>query len=441
MGSRLAALVAGLAAAAVLAAACSGGGAPSAGGADAGSPSSTPAQRSPLGEETARPAAGATPATSGETEAQQSSPGGEPAPAATATAPATAGAQQPSPGEGYVEPDRELTGLTGWINHEPLTIGGLLAQGRVVLVDFWTYTCVNCIRTLPFLRQWHEKYADHGLTILGIHSPEFDFERQRANVIDAVERRGIEYPVAQDNEMATWRAFENRAWPAKYLFGVDGELRYQLYGEGLYRQTELAIRRALEQAGWDVDDIPIGDTENPLRDPNATSITRELYGGYRWNFSSLGPYAGQEPYYEGGDREVLYEDDEDATPHLDNRWYLQGLWLNEREAITHARRTTDLEDYIALRFRATSVNVVLRPARDEPFEVVVEIEGRPLDAAQAGADVTFDEAGRSVVLVDGPRLYAIVQLPAFGEHELRLRSNSDDFSVFAFTFGAYAEGP
>ena len=168
------------------------------------------------------------------TGAERSAPGAEPAPAATATGPATPGAQQPSPvgepgptaplapREGYVEPDRELTGLTGWINHEPLTIGGLLAQGRVVLVDFWTYTCINCIRTLPYLRMWHEKYADRGLTILGIHSPEFDFERERANVIDAVERRGIEYPVAQDNEMATWRAFQNRAWPAKYMFGVDG---------------------------------------------------------------------------------------------------------------------------------------------------------------------------------------------------------------------------
>ena len=304
----------------------------------------------------------ATPATSGgtevgppsSTEAERSSAGAKPAPAATATGPATPGAQQPSPaeepgpaatptpGEGYVEPDRELTGLTGWINHEPLTIGGLLAQGRVVLVDFWTYTCVNCIRTLPYLRMWHEKYADRGLTILGIHSPEFDFERERANVIDAVERRGIEYPVAQDNEMATWRAFQNRAWPAKYLFGADGRVRYQLYGEGLYRQTELAIRLALEDAGWDVDDIPIGDTDDPLRDPNATSMTRELYGGYRWNYSSAGPFAGQDGYYDGGDRELLYED---ATPHLDDRWYLQGLWRNEREAIVHARRTESFEDY------------------------------------------------------------------------------------------------
>jgi thiol-disulfide isomerase/thioredoxin len=336
-----------------------------------------------------------------------------------------------------VVPERELVGLQSWINSEPLTIAGLVSQGRVVLVDFWTYTCINCIRTMPFLRSWHEKYADRGLTILGIHAPEFDFERERDNVIAAVERFMLEYPVAQDNEMVTWRAFENRVWPAKYLIGADGALRYRILGEGAYVQTEQAIRLALTEAGHDVSDIPLGRTDSQARDPDATTQTRELYGGYRWNYA-VAPYAAQDEYYVGPDRVALYDD---LGVHRDNQWYLQGLWRNEREAIVHARVTEGLEDYIALKFAARSVNVVLRPSAGQPFDVVIELDGRPLAAAEAGADVLFDGDGRSIIRVDDPRLYAIVELPAFGEHELKLRSNSDDFAIFAFTFGVYADGP
>ena len=306
-----------------------------------------------------------------------------------------------------------------------------------MLVDFWTYTCVNCIRTMPFLRLWHEKYSERGLTILGIHAPEFDFEKDRDNVINAVQRFGLEYPVAQDNEMNTWRAFENRFWPAKYLIGVDGTIRYQHFGEGAYEQTEQEIRQALEAAGWDVSDILAGG-EEPLRDPDATGQTRELYGGYRFNYRSVQPYAAQNQYYEEADSERSYVDE---GVREDGLWYLQGPWRNEREAIVHARATMDFEDYIALRFRGRAVNVVLSPTRDDPFVVVIELEGRPLTRDEAGADVEFDDQGRSIIRVDQPRMYAIVQLPAFGERELRLRANSDDFAVFAFTFGTYLEGP
>ena len=353
--------------------------------------------------------------------------------------PASATVAPPAAAAPSVVPERELVGLQSWINSEPLTIAGLVSQGRVVLVDFWTYTCINCIRTMPFLRSWHEKYADRGLTILGIHAPEFDFERELDNVIAAVERFGLEYPVAQDNEMVTWRAFENRVWPAKYLIGSDGKLRYRSLGEGAYVQTEQAIRQALADAGHDVSDIPLGRTDSQARDPDATAQTRELYGGYRWNYAfAPAGFAAQDQYYLGPDRTVLYED---RDVHRDNKWYLQGLWRNEREAIAHARVTDGLEDYIAFKFAARSVNVVLRPHGGQPFDVVIELDGRPLAAGETGSDVVFDGDGRSVIRVDDPRLYAIVELPAFGEHELKLRSNSDDFAIFAFTFGVYADGP
>ena len=187
----------------------------------------------------------------------------------------------------------ELIGLSDWLNSEPLTLAGQGEQGRVVLIDFWTYTCVNCIRTLPFLRDWHEKYAERGLTVLGVHAPEFDFERDPVNVRDAVVRHELGYPVAQDNEMETWSAFGNRFWPAKYLVGADGALRYQHFGEGDYDATELAIRAALEDAGHDVSDVPLGGVEPPALDANAArGITRELYGGYARSYTIQGGLRG-----------------------------------------------------------------------------------------------------------------------------------------------------
>ncbi len=335
------------------------------------------------------------------------------------------------------EPWRELVPGGSWINSEPLTIAGLIAERRVVLIDFWTYTCVNCIRTLPYLREWHEKYAERGLTIIGVHTPEFDFEKIRDNVVAAIAERGIDYAVVQDNDYRTWRAFSNRFWPAKYLIGADGSLRYQHFGEGNYVKTEQEIRAALTEAGWDLSGIAVGTVDSQRRDPAAVRSTRELYGGYQRNYAQSGVYAGQIEYYDGPDRSFWYSDD---VEHMYGRWYLQGQWLNAAEAIVHDRVTVNFEDYLALTFEARSVNVVLDPP-GLPFDVRVEIDGRPLTVDEAGADIRFDADGNSFFRADQARLYAIVELPASGEHELKLRSNSDRFGVFAFTFGVYIEGP
>ena len=176
-------------------------------------------------------------------------------------------------------------GVNEWINSEELILADLQAENKVVLIDFWTYTCINCIRTLPYLKQWHDKYADRGLVIIGIHTPEFDFEKSLENVKEAVEGFEIEYPVVQDNNYWTWNAFTNRYWPAKYLIDKDGYIRYSHFGEGRYDETEQAIRLLLEEADQAVSDI--SDAENPIRlvAPNAVSsrspdgLTRELYAG------------------------------------------------------------------------------------------------------------------------------------------------------------------
>ena len=188
----------------------------------------------------------------------------------------------------------------------------------------------------------------------------------------------------------------------------------------------------MTEAGWDVSDIPIGSINDPERDPTANRVTRELYGGYHRNYSQSGLYAGQEEYYIEPDVTREYEDIGFYTPQ---QWYLHGLWTNGPEAIMHARATENLEDHIAFRFVGRSANVVVNPEKTEPFDVFVQIDDRPLKPEEAGQDIMFDDEGRSFFRVTEPRLYAFLEIPEFGEHIIKLASNSDDFSVFAFTFG------
>ena len=144
----------------------------------------------------------------------------------------------------------EFQGISNWINSEPLTMEDL--RGKVVLIDFWTYTCYNCINTMPYLRDWHDKYADKGLVIVGVHSPEFDHEKPYENVVDATIRHELKYPVAQDNDFKTWRSYNNRYWPAEYLIDQNGVVRYRHFGEGAYEETENLIRDLLEETGADL---------------------------------------------------------------------------------------------------------------------------------------------------------------------------------------------
>lgn len=331
----------------------------------------------------------------------------------------------------------ELAGIESWINSAPFSIFDQLANNKVVLVDFWTYTCVNCLRTFPFLRDWHAKYAERGLVIVGVHSPEFNFEKDAGNVNDAIEREGIKWPVALDNEFETWEAFRNRSWPAKYLIGPDSVVKYVHVGEGDYVAAEQAIRDALTEAGHDISGISIGTIENSELDPAADEVTRELYGGYNRNYSPGGLYAAQAEYYFEPEKTREYVDKGEYAPQ---KWYLHGSWNNGREAIIHARQTTNLEDYIAFHFAGRSANVVINPVHPEPFDVFVQVDDRPLSPDEAGADIKFDEQGRSYFTVTEPRLYAFIEMPEYGERIVKLASNSNNLAIFAFTFGIYQEG-
>ena len=350
-----------------------------------------------------------------------------------------------------------VEGIDAWLNTDmELTIQELVGEGNVVLVDFWTYTCVNCIRTLPFLREWWSQYEDDGLVILGIHTPEFEFEKDYENVAEALMTHEIGWPVAQDNNRVTWRNFENRYWPAKYLFNSHGEMIYSHFGEGAYGETEQKIRNALVEAGADLSDDPLDLPEDQVRDAafqsarisGSAPVTPELYAGWQRNVgvarAGRHPYVAQyEDYFQSilddGSGIIDVQVPQDLHPHL---LYFQGIWSVEPERIRHGRETEMLEDYLALNYAAKSVNAVLTSDSGEPYEVVVTVDGAMLTEENAGEDIQWDENGYSYILVDEPRMYGIVDNPQYlPQSILTMRSNSDDFGLFAFTFGVYAEGP
>ena len=348
------------------------------------------------------------------------------------------------PLEGSLAP--EFAGIASWIGSDPVTLASL--QGKIVLIDFWTYSCINCIRTLPFILEWQDKYGPLGLRVVGVHTPEFEFEKDVENVRAAVERFGITYPVALDNDAHTWDAFGVSAWPAKYLVDADSIVRYAEVGEGGYVAVEQTIRHWLRQAGVDVSSVPF-EPEDYRLDPEIDRAgrvgdrelarTREIYAGYRKNlpfhrFPPPRPWVLYEEFYEGLDTDVLFED---VPEHENQRLYIQGLWHVGPESLTHARATDDFEDYLAIKYNAKTVNAVLGHDGGAPYQVRITLDGMPLSPDDADTDVQFDDMGNSYLHVDEARMYRLVRTKEYEGHELRISSNSDRFELFTFTFGAY----
>ena len=336
----------------------------------------------------------------------------------------------------------EIQGIENWINSKSLNLADL--DGKVALIDFWTYSCVNCIRTLPYLKQWHEKYADHGLIIIGVHSPEFNFEASVDNLQSAVDEFGIEWAIAQDNEFETWKAFGNRFWPAKYLIDKQGIIRYTHFGEGEYHDTEMAIRMWLDDAGHDMSNINISNDFGPIQHKLALSRniekrqTRELFAGLKFNLTARPPYMVQTEMYENPPDSLIML--EDPGEHLNHFLYFHGMWSNGVEAVKHGRRTNDLEDYVAIKFVATSANVVLGYTTQD-YRVYATINESPIEIENRGSDIKEDENGQTYLLIDSSRMYNIMQSSDYLERSLQLKSNAQDFSVFSFSFGSYPEGP
>ncbi|MCF7906196.1 cytochrome c biogenesis protein DipZ [Candidatus Gracilibacteria bacterium] len=277
----------------------------------------------------------------------------------------------------------ELEGLENWINSEPINSLEAL-RGKVVLVDFWTYSCINCIRTLPYLKSWHEKYADDGLVILGIHAPEFAFEKKFENVQKAVLNFGLSYPVVQDNDFRTWRNYENHYWPAKYLIDRDGFVRYTHFGEGKYDETEKAITALL-----------------------GTQIQESKVSAQDVNFRQIGT---PETYIGTKRRENMVEGDTALRP---SQWKLVGDWNSEAERAV----SESFPSSIKMKFYASKANLVM--------------------GGNAEAEVYIDGEKTKTLQINAEQLYEVANFGGqYGEHEIEIRFTSGErIELYAWTFG------
>lgn len=326
--------------------------------------------------------------------------------------PRTTGANLPD--EGPLPP---LDGATGWLNGRPFTAADL--KGKVVLVDFWTYSCINCIRAIPHIRALHDRYAKDGLVVVGVHSPEFAFERDPRNVARAIREQEVNYPVALDNKLAIWRAFNNRYWPATYIADSKGRLRYHHFGEGAERETEAAVRRLLVESG------------RPLGSRVARAEERDVRAAAdRANIKSPETYLG----YGRADRFVspggLARDKVKSyalVPLTLNQWALGGRWQVNRE---HARSVA-AGSSITYRFRARDLHLVLGSASGKPVRFRVMIDGKA-PGEDAGLDVAEDGRGQ----VAEQRLYQLVrQKGTVRERTFAITFEGPGVEAFAFTFG------
>jgi thiol-disulfide isomerase/thioredoxin len=312
----------------------------------------------------------------------------------------------------------DLKGISGYINATPEEIEEKI-KGKVVLYDIWTYSCINCIRTLPFITAWDEKYSDQGLLIVGIHSPEFEFEKDINNVETAVAKYGINYPVVLDNEKETWDAFENRYWPRKYIADHEGFIRYDHIGEGAYDETEKIIQELLKERADSMEmDISVtGDLVEINEFEHSRLRTPELYFGY--NFASgrnqLGSSEGFVP-----NQNVEYSVPEQFVLH---NFYLEGTWTN----LEGSMKLVSDSGRIFLPFIAKEVNIVTEGEAD--LEIF-------LDSEIISAEIAGDDVGTMGRLhTHHPGLYKIVTTDESNQHFLEILVKDPGFEIFTFTFG------
>lgn len=313
-----------------------------------------------------------------------------------------------------------LGGATGWVNSRPLTADDL--RGKVVLINFWTYTCINWLRQLPYIRAWAEKYGDQGLVVIGVHTPEFPFERDVDNVRHAAKDMRVDYPIAIDNDYAVWGAFTNRYWPALYFVDAQGHIRHHRYGEGEDEQSEMVIQRLLEEAGnggtgRDLVSVDARGAEaaadwGSLRSP-------ENYVGYERteSFASPGGAVLDEPrFYDAPGRMGL------------NHWALSGDWTVERQASL----LNEANGRIAYRFHARDLHLVMGPAaRGTSLRFRVLLDGQPPGFAHG---IDLYEQGNGTV--SEQRLYQLIRQPKpIADRHFEIEFLDPGVEAFAFTFG------
>ena len=317
----------------------------------------------------------------------------------------------------FLRTSPELEGISGYINTSSEKINQDI-KGKVVLYDFWTYSCINCIRTLPYLTAWDEKYSDDGLVIVGIHTPEFEFEKEYDNVVFATKKFGIKYPVIQDNDKEIWNDFQNRYWPRKYIADHEGYIRFDHIGEGAYKETEKVIQVLLEERSNAVGNTMEGKKLVDLNEfKHATFRTPELYFGF--NFAEGRNQLGNEEGF-SKNKVVTYKLPEKFTQHY---FYMEGMWKNNNDGM----KLISDSGKIVLNFNAKQVNIVA----SENAILKIEYDGGQIPEHIRGQDISSG----STVKISEPRLYNLIDSEQEGPHEIIIQVENPGFEIFTFTFG------
>jgi thiol-disulfide isomerase/thioredoxin len=315
---------------------------------------------------------------------------------------------------------KEITTPDGFINTggQPIKIQDYIGK-KVVLIDFWTYSCINCQRTTPYLNGWYKKYEDKGLVIIGIHTPEFDFEKVYDNVKAAVDREGIKYPVVLDNDYSTWNAYENRYWPRKYLIDIDGYVVYEHIGEGGYAETEKEIQKALQERQKVLGLNQTIDTSifNPA---DAVTVDSSKVQSPETYFGS-----SRNQYFGNGNKGVAGAQNLSIPSTIQaNTLYLDGTWDIQGESA----KSTSASAKIVYKYNAKDIYFV--GSSEKGVKVTIMEDGKIVDKDK-GADVSAD----GTVMIKENRLYKLIQASDYGEHTIEILIENPGLEAFAFTFG------
>ena len=312
----------------------------------------------------------------------------------------------------------DLVGIAHYLNTTPEQLASEI-EGKVVLYDIWTYSCINCIRTLPYITAWNDKYSDEGLLIIGIHSPEFEFEKDKENVELAISKHGITYPVVMDNDWETWRAFENNYWPRKYIADHEGFIRYDHIGEGAYQETEKIIQQLLEERSTSLGmQMTSAESLVDIEEFEHTSFrTPELYFGYK-----LAQGRNQLGSEEGFNQNKITTYQEPSNLDL-HKFYLVGDWTNLQDSM----RLESDSGSIKVLYHAKEVNIVT--ANNAELEIF--LDGIPLSEKYSGVDIDT----KNTITVTDPDLYNIISSGKSATHELEIKINQKGFEMYTFTFG------
>ncbi len=305
-----------------------------------------------------------------------------------------------------------------FINSGPFKLKDVIGK-KVILIDFWTYSCINCLRTLPYVEGWESKYGNRGLLILGVHSPEFDFEKDYKNVVDAVKRLGVNYPVMQDNDYATWNAYQNRYWPAEYLIDIDGYIIHTHFGEGKYDEIEKAIQDALKERNQVLglsSAVPTGivNAGGVTTVSNLELQSPETYFG-----------AARNEYLGNGTKGTVGVQQLTASSTIkENTLYLNGAWNFQNE---YAENTSAGAKII---YKYNAKNVYLVGSATKPAKITILLDGKPIGAGR-GTDVSPD----GTAFIQENRLYKLIEGSLYGDHTLEIQINDPGLQAYTFTFG------